>query len=99
MSIMAKDSDELVTDRRALVEYFAHAEKPSSAWLIGSEHEKFPFRLSTLKPITYDEPNGIRDFLEAMRTFDWKPAMEGDHIIGLSRGKSAISLEPGGQVE
>jgi len=99
MSILLSESDEPITDERQLIEYFAHAAKPKEKWLIGCEHEKFPFRLSTLQPVGYEEPRGLRDFLLAMKEFGWQPVMEGETIIGLTRGAQAISFEPGGQVE
>src|SRR3954447_2648430 len=99
MSVLIIDSNEPIASRRPLVEYFAHAGKPKAAWRIGCEHEKFAYRLSNLKPVSYSEANGLRDFLVRMGGFGWKPVMEGDHIIGLSRGQAAISMEPGGQIE
>jgi len=99
MSVLLKESSEPITRRRQLVEYFAQASKPEAEWLIGCEHEKFPYRLSSLKPVGYDEPEGICDFLLRMEDYGWKPVTEGDHIIGLARGAAAISLEPGGQLE
>src|ERR1700722_2447050 len=99
MSVLLSGSNEPITDRKQLVEYFARAGKPKVEWRIGCEHEKFPYRLSTLKPVSYDEPNGLRDFLVRMGDFGWKPVTEGDHIIGLTRGQAAISMEPVGQIE
>ena len=99
MSVLLSDSTDPITGRAQLVEYFAHAGKPNAEWRIGCEHEKFAYRLATLKSVSYDEPNGLRDFLVRMGDFGWKPVMEGDHIIGLSRGAAAISMEPGGQIE
>jgi glutamate--cysteine ligase len=99
MSILASASNEPITDRRQLVEYFAQAVKPKARWLIGCEHEKFPFRPVTQKPVSYDEPNGLRDLYRAMESYGWAPILEDGNIIGLTRGKAAISFEPGGQVE
>jgi glutamate--cysteine ligase len=99
MSILAKSSDEPITDRRQLIDYFASAARPQNQWLIGCEHEKFPYRLSTLKPVSYDEPQGLRELFFAMREFGWQPIIEAGNIIGLTRDKAAITFEPGGQVE
>ncbi len=99
MSILISESNEPIADKRQLVEYFAHAGKPKDKWLIGCEHEKFPFRLETLKSVSYSEPNGLRDLLNGMQEFGWQPLIEGENIIGLTRGPQAISFEPGGQVE
>ena len=99
MSVLANSPSTLVTHRNQLVEYFSSAEKPKSEWLIGNEHEMFAYRLSTLQPVSYDELGGLKSFLQAMREFGWQPVMEGDNMIGLTRGRSNVSFEPGGQVE
>ena len=99
MSVLLSASGEPITDKRQLVEYFARGMRPKAEWLIGVEHEKFPYHLATLKPVSYDEPNGIRALLLAMEGYGWKPVMGDTTIIGLTRGRAAISLEPGGQVE
>src|ERR1700743_2829574 len=99
MSILASASNEPVTDKKQLVDYFAKAGRPKSQWLIGCEHEKFPFRLGTNKPVSYEEKNGLRELYQGMEAYGWQPVMEGENIIGLSRAKAAISFEPGGQVE
>ncbi len=99
MSALVDESAEPLTGRRQLVEYFETAAKPKADWLIGCEHEKFAYRLSTLKPVSYGEPQGLRDFLVGMQDFGWKPIMEGATLIGLKRGHAAITFEPGGQVE
>lgn len=97
MSVLAAASSEKITGEDKLIGYFAGAEKPREKWLIGCEHEKFPFRLSDRKPVSYD--GGIGDLLQALRAFGWQPVMEGATLIGLTRDKSTISLEPGGQFE
>lgn len=100
MSVLLHESNQPLTSHRQLVEYFSSAAKPKEEWLIGCEHEKFAYHLSNLKPVSYGEPNGLRDFLLAMQdNFGWKPVMEGDHIIGLTRAGANVSFEPGGQVE
>lgn len=100
MSVLTNESDQPLTTREQLVSYFSSAAKPKSEWLIGCEHEKFPYRLTTLKPVSYFEPKGLGDFLVAMQdNFGWKPVIEGRNIIGLTRAGAAISFEPGGQVE
>ena len=99
MSLFVTTSDDVITSRDQLISYFAAGEKPKSNWLIGCEHEKFPFRLGTLAPVTYDELNGLHDFMKAMQDFGWKSILDNGNIIGLTRGKAAITFEPAGQVE
>jgi len=93
-----------IRSRRDLVEWIAVGEKPPSKWLIGTEHEKFPFRIADHSPVQYAGTDGIRALMEEMiRRFGWEPITEGDNIIALRRpdgqGIATVSLEPGGQFE
>ena len=88
-----------IQSRDDLVRYIADAGKPRAQWRIGTEHEKFVYNLTTLKPLSYASRPGIREMLKAMQRFGWQPVMEGEHIIGLSQNNASISLEPGGQFE
>ena len=40
--------------------------KPADDWRIGTEHEKFAYRLSDLRPLPYDGPDGIGALLEGL---------------------------------
>ena len=88
-----------VTDKRELVEYIAAGGTPRAGWRIGTEHEKFGFRLSDLAPLSYEGPQGIRALLEGLQRFSWQPFYENDTIIGLKFDGQAVTLEPGGQLE
>jgi glutamate--cysteine ligase len=88
-----------ITDKRQLVEHLAAGCKPPSAWRIGTEHEKFVFRLGDHRPVAYDGDAGIRALLEGLRRFGWQPVLDGDNLVGLGHDDGAISLEPGGQFE
>lgn len=90
-----------ITDRRALIETLESGCKPRSAFRIGTEHEKFAYRLSDLTPPPYEGPDGIGALLSGLATrFDWQPVRENGQIIALTDGKGgSITLEPGGQVE
>jgi glutamate--cysteine ligase len=88
-----------IQSRDDLVRYIADGAKPRDQWRIGTEHEKFVYDLKTYRPLSYAGHPGIREMLEGMQRFGWKPVMEGDHIIGLSQDSASISLEPGGQFE
>jgi glutamate--cysteine ligase len=89
-----------VTEKRQLVEHLAAGCKPASQWRIGTEHEKFVFRLADHKPAPYDGGSGIRALLEGLQRFGWAPVRDAGNLVGLSNGKGgAISLEPGGQFE
>jgi glutamate--cysteine ligase len=88
-----------VTDRRDLVAYLEAGCKPRERWRIGTEHEKFGYRLDDLKPLPYEGPAGIRAMLEGLQRYGWRPYFEGDNVIALTSGKQSITLEPGGQLE
>ena len=88
-----------IQSRDDLVAYIAAGAKPKSEWRIGTEHEKFVYSLTDYKPLAYETRPGIRQLLEGMKRFGWKPIMEGPNIIGLSLDGAALSLEPGGQFE
>ena len=100
MSAPPKDRGEPVTSKRQLVEYIESANKPKSAWRIGTEHEKFGFKLDDLRPLPHEGPWGIGALLQGLvDKFGWKPVYEGENVIALNDGDCNISLEPGGQFE
>jgi glutamate--cysteine ligase len=88
-----------IRSRDDLVAHIASGAKPRGEWRIGTEHEKFAYSLKDHKPLAYDSRPGIRQLLEGMQRFGWKPIMEGRYIIGLALDGAAVSLEPGGQFE
>ena len=88
-----------IQSRDDLVGHLAKGAKPASAWRIGTEHEKFVYCPQTLKPLAYDGQPGIRQLLDGMTRFGWKPVKEGENIIGHSLDGASLSLEPGGQFE
>jgi glutamate--cysteine ligase len=89
-----------IESRDDLVRYFEAACKPRAAWRIGTEHEKFGYRLSDHKPLPYDGMPSVRAMLEGMAgRFGWQPVTERGNIIGLAKAGANVSLEPGGQFE
>ncbi len=89
----------VIESRAQLIESFARGEKPKDRWRIGTEHEKFVYRTADHRAPSYDEPGGIRDLLDGLTEFGWKPVIEGDNVIALSGADGSISLEPAGQFE
>ncbi|HEU4813456.1 MAG TPA: glutamate--cysteine ligase, partial [Xanthomonadaceae bacterium] len=76
MSSPSAVGDTPVTSRDELVAYLADGDKPVDAWRIGTEHEKFGFRLSDLRPPTFDGEQGIEALLKGLTRFGWKPVEE-----------------------
>ncbi len=78
---------------------FAKGEKPADRWRIGTEHEKFVYTCSDHRAPSYDQPGGIRDLLDALTEFGWRPVVEGGNVIALTGADGSVSLEPAGQFE
>ena len=88
-------------NKNHLIEYFYNGIKPKNRLKIGVEHEKFILNKNTHLPLSYDDKNGIKNILEKLVTKKWKPIFDDNQqtIIALKKGKEAITLEPGGQIE
>tara|TARA_R110000787_G_scaffold226512_3_gene334346 strand:- start:104390 stop:105757 length:1368 start_codon:yes stop_codon:yes gene_type:complete len=100
MSGASPKNDTPIESKDDLVAYLEAGCKPPEQWRIGTEHEKFAFRLSDLKPLPYDGEDGIRELLMRLTRFGWTPVYEGENVIALSSETGgSVSLEPAGQVE
>lgn len=92
-----------ITSVRQLAEYLAVGCKPREQFRIGTEHEKFGFRLPDLTPPPYlpadGHPGAIRDLLQSLERSGGDPIVDHGNVIGLRQGDAAISLEPAGQFE
>jgi glutamate--cysteine ligase len=91
--------DPPIESRDDLLRPFAGGEKPKDRWRIGTEHEKFVFRLADHRAPSYDEPGGIRDLLMGLTDYGWQPVVENGNVIALSGPDGNVSLEPAGQLE
>ncbi len=89
----------LIESRDDLLSIFARGEKPRESWRIGTEHEKFVYRLADHRAPSWDEPGGIRDLLLGLTEFGWNAIEEDGKIIALAGPDGNISLEPAGQLE
>ena len=96
---VSNSNDPVIENLAQLVEPMAGGEKPKDRWRIGTEHEKFVYSTTDHHAPSYDEPDGIRDLLLAMREFGWETVEEGGKVIAMSGTDGAISLEPAGQLE
>ena len=86
--------------RQDLIDDLAAGCKPVATWRIGTEHEKFVYRLDDLRPLDYAGTVGIRAILEGLSRFGWRAVFEAGNPIALVDDSGAsITLEPGGQLE
>jgi len=88
-----------IESRDDLLSVFAGGAKPADKWRIGTEHEKFVYRLDDYRAPSWDEPGGIRDLLMGLTEFGWEPVLENDKVIALKGVDGNVSLEPAGQFE
>ncbi|GAN53245.1 glutamate--cysteine ligase [Tanticharoenia sakaeratensis] len=114
MSNPGEENDTPIRQRAELIGILARGCKPREDWRIGTEHEKFGFRLpghggTAFMPPPF-RPDGIEALLQAIGRDEaaWSPIMDdaiepAGALIGL-KGQgpekgSSISLEPAGQFE
>jgi len=90
-----------IENRNQLVEYLESGCKPKSEWRLGTEHEKFGYTTSDLRPLPYEGESGIKAMLEGLASqFGWKRVYEQGKLIALLDDNGAsVTLEPGGQLE
>src|SRR3954468_23437166 len=88
-----------IESRDDLLTVFAGGEKRPERWRIGTEHEKFVYRMADHRAPSWDESGGIRDLLTGLTKYGWEPVLEGGKVIALSGKDGTISLEPAGQFE
>jgi glutamate--cysteine ligase len=88
-----------IESKAQLIEDLESACTPREDWLIGTEHEKFAFRLSDNTRLPFEGPDGIGEILSRLTRFGWEPIQEQGKTIALTMDGCAITLEPGGQFE
>ncbi|MBY6204635.1 glutamate--cysteine ligase [Halomonas denitrificans] len=100
MSDSRTEAQPPIADTRTLVEYLESGCRSADRWKIGTEHEKFGFRLDDLSPAPHEGERGIGALLQGLADrYGWTPELEAGEIIALKRDGCSITLEPGGQFE
>jgi glutamate--cysteine ligase len=95
-----KTEDRPLTSLDELLEYFQSAERPDGQ-LIGLEHEKLIYPVGKATPVPYEGEQGISALLRSFRANGYEEYRESPElpVIAMTRGRAALSLEPGGQFE
>ena len=92
-----------IESKNQLIDFISSGEKRIEDFKIGTEHEKFAFKLNDKKPVFYEGEGSISELLLKLVNFGWDPIYENDKVIALSRndkiGGGSITLEPAGQFE
>ena len=55
----------MVLKKDDLINWFEEGCKPKELFRIGTEHEKFVYKMDSLKPVSYEEESGIRNIFLA----------------------------------
>jgi len=91
---------ELLEKKEDLIQYFRDGGKPRANWRIGTEYEKVVVRSADGTAIPYSGAGGVEDLLRRLVAgYGFEPEDEHGHILALKGERSAITLEPGGQIE
>ena len=64
-----------------LIKWFEDGCKKKTEFKIGTEHEKFVYKLSNLKPVSYEENSGIKKILKSLTRFGWEEVIENNYLI------------------
>jgi glutamate--cysteine ligase len=82
-----------------LIRYFERGAKPGAEFHIGVEQEKIGVYADG-RAIPYEGDNGIGAVLAQLAARGgYTPVLEEGRVIALERGRTSVTLEPGGQVE
>ena len=79
----------MINTKEQIINYFKSGIKKAKDFKIGIEHEKFLFNNDDNKRINYSK---IKEMFAALLEFGWKPILEKQNIIGLSKNGKNISL-------
>jgi glutamate--cysteine ligase len=97
---MTCETSPIIETKAALVEFLQSGCKPIEQWRLGSEQEAFAYCRQDASPLSYEgEQPSILELLQAFADQGWEPVTEAGSLVGLTRGATSISLEPGGQFE
>ena len=88
MSGPSTPSLEPIESKAQLVAYLEAGNKPREDWRIGTEHEKFAFRLDDRARLPHDGKDGIGRLLSGLTRFGWTLVKEGEAVQARA-GKAA----------
>ena len=79
---MSANESPLITSKDQLIHFHAKGARQKQDWRIGTEHEKFGFRLTDLRPPEFTGEHGIEALLKGLMRFGWQAVEEkGESMI------------------
>jgi len=92
--------DATITREEDLQGYFESGSKPRERWGVGLEYERAGVFRDSGRAVPYEGPASVETILNTLaKSAGWTPMLEGGRILGLSKGGTRITLEPGAQME
>src|SRR5579875_18756 len=89
-----------ITSKEELVRYFQDGAKPKKDWKVGTEYETIAVSSLSGKAVPYSGSRGVEQMLRAIaERFGYTVEEEDGRALALRGPKSAITLEPGAQIE
>ncbi|HYB89728.1 MAG TPA: glutamate-cysteine ligase family protein [Candidatus Binataceae bacterium] len=91
---------ELVENKEDLIRYFQGGAKPRADWRVGSEYEKVAVSSADGRALPFSGERGVEYLLKQLiERYGYEPDDEDGRILGLKLDRSAITIEPGAQIE
>src|SRR5712691_7481141 len=98
--LFRENMDDIIAREEDLHGYFESGSKPRERWGVGIEYERAGVFRDSGRVVPYEGPASVETILNTLaRTGGWSPLMEDGRVIGLARGDTRITLEPGAQME
>jgi len=92
--------DEIIAREEDLHGYFESGCKPRERWGVGIEYERAGVFRDSGRAVPYEGPASVETLLSNLsRSGGWDPLVEDGRLLGLARGATRITLEPGAQME
>jgi len=89
-----------IEDVGQLTDYLFEGVKPRSDWGHGIEYEWVGVFTDSGETVPFDGERSVVSVLQCLsRKHGWTGKSEGERLVELQRGSSAVSLEPGSQLE
>jgi glutamate--cysteine ligase len=81
------------------IDYFHQHIKPRTSALVGLEYELILIDKATFLSIPFFGLRSLSSILKGLLSYGYSPVYDNGLVVGLTRGATVVSLEPGGQVE
>src|SRR5215831_17017551 len=92
--------DEIIAREEDLHGYFESGCKPRERWGVGIEYERAGLFRDSGRAVPYEGPSSVETLFNSIsRSAGWDPLVEDGRVLGLARGATRITLEPGAQME